>query len=197
MSKAIRVQCANLKRYGSRLEKIIEQAKQTSHMQKSANINFSNTQNTNLQEQLNNIASTEKKQYEPIRKSHINSNKSNAKILEGKNHRKSLSSIHKEIKAVAKKIRPCQSRCKSEFVQSPNHRSISLDKRSIDEESSSQVSKLEKVELAVHMPIIEEIGKQELLEEKINAYEKIIMLMKDKYIQLRVSMLAEGHFVLP
>jgi hypothetical protein len=165
-------------------------------VQKSANVNFNITQNINLQEQLNNIISAEKKHFEPNRNSHIKANKSNAKIPERNNHRKSLSSIHKEIKAVAKKSRPAQSRCKSEFVQSPNHRSTSLDKRSIDEESSSQISKIEKVELAVQMPIIEEIEKKELLEERINSYKKIIMLMKDKYTQLQVSMLVEGHFIL-
>ena len=193
MSKPIPTQCENLKRYGSHLEKIIKQARQTSHAQKSSTT-LNNTQKITLQDQILNLMSGDKKHDMPT----INrtNSRTNSKTRYSNSHRKSLSNISKEIKAVVKKIRPAQSRCKSEFVQSPNHKSMSTDKKSMDEESSGQISKLDKVELAVQMPTIEEVGRKELLEEKINAYQAIIKLLKNKYTQLKVIHSVERYFIL-
>ena len=128
MSKPTNIPFANLKRYGSHLEKIIEQARQTSHLQRAATISFNLTQNISLIGHLKNT----QKHNEPIRNTKLQSIKQPSKLSENNSHRKSASSFHKELKASTKKHRSSQVRCRSDFVQSPNHKSLSIDKKSIE-----------------------------------------------------------------
>ena len=170
MIKQSNIPISGLYRYECHLEKIINQAQQSLHLKRTTSASFNQTQKVASHDHP--ILQKNKSKVEPHSRQAIRMNN-----ISHPNHRKMPSSISKpkEKSASTNSRKSAKQKCKSAFIQSPNHK-VNANKSATSDEKSIRAGSVS----------VDIKTKEDELNEKIDSYEELISLMKCKYLLLKV-----------